>query len=424
MKFSCDRCGKKYATAETPAPGRVYKLKCKACGHLIVVKTPSSASAPSLANEPASAKAPSAAAEPSPAPPEVDIEVEQSVALNTPVPTRTAEPTAEISMLTAMGDPSTAPGEGGYVDIFADSPTASPPPAAPDDPFLKAARGSLPDHFGGTPPLSDPFADMRDELGEPSASPQRPSPPPRAQQPLPASPPTRRPEEKKKGGLPVALIGIGFAAIIAIVVVVALKSSKRPEPTPAPPVPVAVLTPPTPPPELVKVAPAPVAQPAATPEPKPRREEKRVVKLEPRPPPKPEPRVEPKPKPPPPPPPPRQETVARVEPEKPVQLPDAASALSPEAVQRVVNSSRRAFESCIESAARRGTETTFDGRKVGLRLNVNPNGFVTYPTLDDVTLNRTDLGECLKAAARLMVFPKFQGDPFHVEVPLTLRAGR
>jgi hypothetical protein len=90
----------------------------------------------------------------------------------------------------------------------------------------------------------------------------------------------------------------------------------------------------------------------------------------------------------------------------------------------VVTSSRRAFEACIESAARRGTETTFDGRKVGLRLNVNPNGFVTYPTLDDVTLNRTDLGECLKAAARLMVFPKFQGDPFHVEVPLTLRAGR
>ena len=41
---------------------------------------------------------------------------------------------------------------------------------------------------------------------------------------------------------------------------------------------------------------------------------------------------------------------------------------------------------------------------------------------EDVTLNRTDLGECLKAAARLMVFPKFQGDVFHVEVPLTLRA--
>ena len=38
MKFVCDRCGKKYATAEDPSPGKVYELKCKACGHLIVVK--------------------------------------------------------------------------------------------------------------------------------------------------------------------------------------------------------------------------------------------------------------------------------------------------------------------------------------------------------------------------------------------------
>jgi hypothetical protein len=128
---------------------------------------------------------------------------------------------------------------------------------------------------------------------------------------------------------------------------------------------------------------------------------------------------------PPPPPPPKAEPkkVARAEPEKPVQLQDAASALSPDAVQRVVNASRRAFEACITEAARKGTDTKFDGRKVALRLNVNPNGFVTYPTLDDVTLNRTDLGECLKAAARLMVFPKFQGDVFHIEVPLTLRGG-
>ncbi len=38
MKFVCDRCGKKYATAEDPSPGKVYKLKCRACGHLMVVK--------------------------------------------------------------------------------------------------------------------------------------------------------------------------------------------------------------------------------------------------------------------------------------------------------------------------------------------------------------------------------------------------
>ena len=50
MKFSCERCGKKYATAENPAPGRVYKLRCKACGHLIVVKASSSAQVESHAS--------------------------------------------------------------------------------------------------------------------------------------------------------------------------------------------------------------------------------------------------------------------------------------------------------------------------------------------------------------------------------------
>ena len=54
-----------------------------------------------------------------------------------------------------------------------------------------------------------------------------------------------------------------------------------------------------------------------------------------------------------------------------------------------------------------------------LRLNIQPSGAVTYPTLDDVTLNGTELGSCLKSAARLMVFPKFKGDTLHVEVPLS-----
>ena len=38
MKFVCDRCGKRYATAEDPAAGKVYKLRCKACGNLMVVR--------------------------------------------------------------------------------------------------------------------------------------------------------------------------------------------------------------------------------------------------------------------------------------------------------------------------------------------------------------------------------------------------
>ena len=76
MKFSCDRCGKKYATAETPAPGRVYKLKCKACGHLIVVKA---------------AHAPEQPASTPPEPPSIGLEI------GTPEPARVpATPGANV----------------------------------------------------------------------------------------------------------------------------------------------------------------------------------------------------------------------------------------------------------------------------------------------------------------------------------------
>ena len=61
--------------------------------------------------------------------------------------------------------------------------------------------------------------------------------------------------------------------------------------------------------------------------------------------------------------------------------------------------------------------------RVMLRLNVQGNGAVTYPSIDDVTLNGTELGSCLKSSARMMVFPKFVGDALHVDVPLVL-AGR
>ncbi|MGB8930465.1 MAG: AgmX/PglI C-terminal domain-containing protein [Anaeromyxobacteraceae bacterium] len=409
MKFSCDRCGKKYATAETPAPGRVYKLKCKACGHLIVVKTPSDGPAvsPSPPRPPAVVERSPQGAAPALTP------FEFASAPQSPPSASAGEATSEITEYATAEEPTPPPGEGGYVDIFADS--APPPAPAEDDPFLKAARGSLPDNYTGGTGLNVPFADRRAE-GDAAAH----EPPPVHELPPPsafAPPPSPASEDKKKSGLPVVLIGFGLAVVVGIVVLVALTSGKKAPPTARPPAPIAApaIQPPAPPPSAPVTETAKVEAKKAEPVPRreeKKREEKKVAK------------AEPKPLPPPPPPPkPEPKAVAKAAPEKPVDLPDAASALSPAAVQKVVNASRRAFEACIDQAAKRGTDTKFDGRKVALRLNVNPNGFVTYPTLDDVTLNRTDLGECLKAAARLMVFPKFQGDVFHVEVPLTLRGG-
>lgn len=39
MKFACDRCGKRFASVDEPAAGRVYRIRCR-CGHVIVVRGP------------------------------------------------------------------------------------------------------------------------------------------------------------------------------------------------------------------------------------------------------------------------------------------------------------------------------------------------------------------------------------------------
>jgi hypothetical protein len=104
-------------------------------------------------------------------------------------------------------------------------------------------------------------------------------------------------------------------------------------------------------------------------------------------------------------------------------LGEASEALTQDQVQKVLSSSRKAFDTCIASAGK-SSGVALDGRRVMLRLNIQPTGSVTYPTLDDVTLNGTDLGSCLKSAARVMVFPRFKGDPMHVELPLVLAPAR
>ena len=39
MKFTCEQCGKRFASVDDPAPGRVYRIKCK-CGNVIHITAP------------------------------------------------------------------------------------------------------------------------------------------------------------------------------------------------------------------------------------------------------------------------------------------------------------------------------------------------------------------------------------------------
>jgi DNA-directed RNA polymerase subunit RPC12/RpoP len=494
MRFVCDRCGKKYATAGDPAPGKVYKLKCKACGHLIVVKgqagtmtgipalTAAEVASATQMQEPAHTPVPTApeaelhvepeplttpvptpepgtyeavpeqqpeqvsddfieplpagpAGEAAPLPLEVALAVDSAAgasgseplapptgseelpeaspmlldpALTPPPPEKDELADFAAAAAEVMAEPSPATsqaGDAGFVELFGNDAAGMPG----SDRFAAAARASLPDTWAGATP---------------GAAPPAPRPVPLAPSPAPAK---ARPQKSGLSGTPIAIIGVGMLALIGITAYALLGhagspapavASPGPAPTPAPPKPE---TPPPTPPAL-----APVAENPAKPVPEPRVAEKKPEpRLEPRarpperkPEKKPEPKVAEKtPEPARPPPPPAPAPEPRTE-TRDVELPDAAAALTQDVVNRVVGANRKAFSTCISAAS--GSDVKLDGRRVALRITVNTNGTVTYPTLDDQSLNTTEMGQCLKSAARLMIFPKFKGDPFHYEVPLIL----
>ncbi|HZY03226.1 MAG TPA: AgmX/PglI C-terminal domain-containing protein [Anaeromyxobacteraceae bacterium] len=98
----------------------------------------------------------------------------------------------------------------------------------------------------------------------------------------------------------------------------------------------------------------------------------------------------------------------------------AAGRPGPRRVARIVSAGRPAFEQCIAESGKGDPALDLSGRRIVLTLTVNPNGSVAAAAVDDAEIDGTDLGACLKGAARLMTFPPFEGDPMQVEVPLAL----
>jgi len=501
VKFACERCGKKYATAETPAPGRVYKIKCKACGHLIVVKA-SAGVPPTSSTEMRSPTSAMRAADPVPTPvprhPAATADLNLEIGAPEPadpapsrdVPQRlNADSTQEISMsgvsVTPTAEELKPPADLGYVDLFADPPKEEQPPQ--DDPFLAAARASLPSGYGTGSATPDLFGPLQEELSSPPAeASQPPSAAGQAPTTTPKLPVIPKPSQQKSA-LPFILIGAGSLVLVGILAFVLLggKTGVPPAPVPAqtqarasvpapqapPPAALPAPTPATSQPVPTPPAPA-LAAPVKEPEKIDRRADKRAsdddrrvredrrqrereakesrdreareakaarerdareakerdkaareAKA----------RADREAK--------ERDRLAReqrarderegrdrdrqrrdAEKVAAANLPEGDSGLGQDEIQRVLSSTRKAFEGCILAAGKSG-EVKLGGQRVMLRLNIQTNGAVTYPTLDDVTLNSTELGSCLKSAARLMVFPKFKGDTMHVEVPLVL-AGR
>jgi hypothetical protein len=100
----------------------------------------------------------------------------------------------------------------------------------------------------------------------------------------------------------------------------------------------------------------------------------------------------------------------------------AAAGLDAEAVSRTISANRKAFDSCVSRTLRLQPSLRLS-RRATLVVTVQPNGGVTGAFIAEEEVDRTDLGACLSAAARRMVFPAFDGEATDVSMPLSLSTG-
>ncbi len=461
VRFTCPRCGKKYASADEPAPGRVYSLTCR-CGTKITVKGPEPRSgAPATAQVtgragdafPAERRrvqggAPVSSVDAGSLPGRAGPGGWTSRTQTTQIPLKEATPTPPSLAPQAPAAPQPAPPQAAPLDPFADMPD-----------LQAAARGearpltSIPE-IRGQPPQPqpapqgyDPFAaeqglllDGREalELGsEPSAFEPRidaGAPGDALEVAFPEQKPATTSRRSARAVLPrVASPGRGRMALaVGVVALVGggaasawffLGETRSTPPaeavthaTPQPATP-APAQPPTPPPAAappaVAAAPPTTASPARP----------HPAAARPTTPPAATPTA-------------ATPTAAAPDaaapgaaapsagpPARPAPAaPPARRELTPAEVSAAIRGSAKAFSACVAEAADK--EPALMGRRVGFLITVNPSGAVTEPRLDDPETDASALGACLKDTARRMVFPAYGGEPFQVRIPMTLGARR
>ena len=96
-------------------------------------------------------------------------------------------------------------------------------------------------------------------------------------------------------------------------------------------------------------------------------------------------------------------------------------ALDQSRVEATFAKHRGSLDACVSQARQHEPGVNLDGRTVNVTMTVNPNGKALYPTLDDVELNGTELGNCLKRESGKIQFPAFGGDAIRVTKPIVLK---
>ncbi len=439
VRFACERCGKRYAIQGVPVPGRRYRVTCKACGHVIAF----TGGEAGLGSGPE----PSAAAA-------SEHPQATSVSELLPQAAGSAEANATPSHAVASvpaGPPALEPARAAgpsYIDLFDDH-----------DDEKRPAPADLP--VDGPPSWRDLRA--------------RPTPPPAPRPPVagPVRTAARPPEAEERAEVThegrvlrrfvvsfavlwVAILGAAFGVWLwrrnqppappaPGVSTEASTTSGAPAPGPGPqdeppPAPREPAAPPAPAdPDAVTIAPqggpavdagAETLVPPSVPPPPPAPPSPAVEKkrLERRSSAKPTVRT------------PAAERRARASapderaaavPATPPAASPAAAPPAPDAnsslpeglaekeIRKVLDGARKSFQACLRDPSR-GMPAAPGERQITLRFNVSPSGQVGYATIDDVEVSSAPVGQCLKKAARGLVFPAFRGDPVRVDAPLSI----
>ncbi|MFL5415349.1 MAG: GYF domain-containing protein [Myxococcales bacterium] len=106
----------------------------------------------------------------------------------------------------------------------------------------------------------------------------------------------------------------------------------------------------------------------------------------------------------------------------PEEPPSAAPGLNAIEVKRKLDEAKPQLQACIDEALKRDPKLKVAGR-IRISTTIAPSGAVTSATIDNKTVDASPLGACLKRTTQHIVFPAFSGDPFEVDIPISVSAG-
>ena len=94
---------------------------------------------------------------------------------------------------------------------------------------------------------------------------------------------------------------------------------------------------------------------------------------------------------------------------------------SPDVLKKKVEESMPALQGCVDEAMQR--EPRLRVGKILILTVVAPSGEVTSTRIDKKNVDQSELGACLKSAARNIHFPSFTGEAFPLDIPVVVARG-